>query len=66
METMRDRSKYLADKRTPNIMYNAFSNVNDNDIVTIPRGTTPRVKIPAQWLVSCWVFSNKFHLIGKL
>ena len=62
MECMRERSKKLPDSKTTNIMYDAFtagkSDENDVEMVTIPRGRTPRVQIPRRWLYSCWAFSN--------
>eukprot|EP01083_Nonionella_stella_P013739 38646_1 len=68
MNIMRDRSKLLSDYRTPNIMYSAFiqrNEENSNDLVTIPRGRTPRIHIPKHWLHTCWAFStvkcNKSH-----
>ena len=60
MEIMRERSKYLTDTRTPNIMYSAFNDNKNNmdDMLTIPRGRKPRIQIPRLWLYSCWVFST--------
>lgn len=59
IQIMREKTKYLTDTRTSNIIYSAFIN-DKQDMVTIPRGRKPRIQIPRIWLISCWVFSTSF------